>query len=175
MLRLRGAGDKLEEGDVADGASTDAVRCRNADTLARLNLFPNDANLLFDEANHRYTIFGTVPEHSCTSLISTSFADFQPDSIINMYFERWSRDPASKYYTVIQSVLEAGGSAADAAARISDEWAEAGAAAIGTASTSSTARPSRRHPGSRQRWRVIMRGGAAPSWSSTSSGVSVRS
>ena len=50
---------------VAEGASADAINCRNADALARLHPFPNDPNLLFDEASHTYTIFGAVPQRSC--------------------------------------------------------------------------------------------------------------
>ena len=130
-LRLHGGGD------VAEGASADAVNCRNADTLARLHPFPNDANLLFEEASHTYTVFGAVPERSCTSLIAAFFASssFDPKAITEKYLERWRDDPSSTYYLQIQSVLEGGGSEADAAARIHDEWAERGAEAseLGTA------------------------------------------
>ena len=98
-LRLHGGGD------VAEGASADAVNCRNADTLARLHPFPNDANLLFEEASHTYTVFGAVPERSCTSLIAAFFASssFDPKAITEKYLERWRDDPSSTYYLQIQS------------------------------------------------------------------------
>ena len=114
---------------MAEGASADAVNCRNADTLARLHPFPNDPNLLFDEASHTYTIFGAVPQRSCTSLIAAFFAGFHPQAITDKYLERWRDDPSSTYYPQIQSVLEGGGSEADAAKCIRDEWAERGSEA----------------------------------------------
>ena len=123
-LRLHGGGDV-----VAEGASADAVHCRNADTLARLHPFPNDPNLLFDEASHTYTVFGAVPERSTTSLIAAFFDGFCPEAITDKYLQRWRDDPSSKYYPQIQSVLEDGGSEADAAACIQDEWSQAGSEA----------------------------------------------
>ena len=80
---------------MAEGASADAVNCRNADALARLHPFPNDPNLLFDEASHTYTIFGAVPQRSCTSLIAAFFAGFHPQAITDKYLERWRDDPSS--------------------------------------------------------------------------------
>ena len=130
-LRLQGGGN-LAEGMTTSAA---AVNCRNADTLARLHPFPNDPNLLFDEASHTYTVFGAVPERSCTSLIAAFFAGFDPRAITDKCLERWHSDPSSPYYPQIQSVLEGGGSEADAAACIRDEWAERGSEAsqLGTA------------------------------------------
>ena len=86
-------------------------------------------------ASRENTVFGSVPERSCTSLIGSFFPGFDPEAITDRYLERWRDDPSSKYHPQIRSVLEKGGSEADAAARIREEWADRGSEAsrMGTA------------------------------------------
>ena len=121
--------------EAARGDSDGAVHCRNADTLARLHPFDNDVHLTFDEASHQYTAWGQRVQRSCTALIASFFDGFDPEGVIADHFERWKGDPAASAYASIARTLAAGGSDADAAARIRGEWAERGAVAsrLGTA------------------------------------------
>ena len=127
----RDDGDGLE---TARGDSDGAVHCRNADTLARLHPFDNDVHLTFDEASHQYTAWGQRVQRSCTALIASFFDGFDPEGVIADHFERWKGDPAASAYASIARTLAAGGSDADAAARIRGEWAERGAVASASVS-----------------------------------------
>ena len=129
-LHLRRNG--LEE---AHGDSDGIIHFRNADSLARLHPFANDAHLTFEEASHHYTAWGQCVQRSCTTLIASFFDGFDPESVTAAHFERWKDDPSSAYHTLIRHELAAGGCDADVAARIRNEWAERGdiASRLGTA------------------------------------------
>ena len=123
-LHLRGGGNTSAEDDRAA-----AVRFRNADTLARRNQLPGDPFIVFDEPSHKYTCWGEQVARSVTGLIASFFEGFDPEAITDAYLERWKCDSSSAYHDQIRRTLAAGGSDADAAARIRDEWAERGAEA----------------------------------------------
>ena len=108
-----------------------AGRCCGA--LLSLGGWAN-VHLTFDEASHQYTAWGQRVQRSCTALIASFFDGFDPEGVIADHFERWKGDPAASAASIART-LAAGGSDADAAARIRGEWAERGAVAsrLGTA------------------------------------------
>lgn len=67
------------------------------DFLAKLNKHPRDANIIFDEGPHIYTIHGVSDYMSVTTWNHSHFPHFDPDAIIDkmMKGKRWH---LSKYY-----------------------------------------------------------------------------
>lgn len=66
---------------------------------------------------------------------SALFETFDPEGCTRAFFDRWARDPQSKYHETIQQVRERGGTDEEAAAIIRQGWATLGSEAsrLGTA------------------------------------------
>lgn len=71
--------------------------------LAKKNAHPRDASIkfydFFEGKEHVYVIDG-IPGHptSVTTLIHKHFPEFDGPGIVDKYYSKWQRDPASKYH-----------------------------------------------------------------------------
>ena len=117
-----------------DGDNKQAIHCRNALTLARINPLPSDPHLIFDEEPHTYTCWGQLVTRSVTGIVACAFDSFDPVVCTNKYFDRWSSDPESEYFALIERVRAAGGDDKYAISCIHSEWRERGqeASRLGT-------------------------------------------
>ena len=107
LLALRGSGctkaigREVASGDV-DRLPAEMVHSRNADALARAHPLPGDPHLTFDEATHTYTVYGQAVQRSVTALVGALFEAFDPERCTEQHFERWARDPQSRYHAQIE-------------------------------------------------------------------------
>ncbi len=82
------------------------------------NAHPRDANIVFDEPTHIYTVNGSSKGYiSCTGFLHAFFGHFDPDAVIEkmMKSPKW---PTSKYYGMT-------------AKEIKDKWSKSGEEASG--------------------------------------------
>lgn len=63
---------------------------------------------------------------SVTSFAKAYFGQFDADAVISGRYEHWKADTNSKYHTLIQGVLQQGGSDAEARRAIAQRWVEVG-------------------------------------------------
>lgn len=135
LAALSGGGDAALDSDVCANGEPAHVLGRNAAMLARLHPLDGDAHLTFVEETHAYTVWGTAVDRSVTALVSALFETFDPERCTLASFERWARDPQSKYYDTIERTRASGGTDTEAAAAIRLGWADLGAEAarLGTA------------------------------------------
>ena len=66
--------------------------------LAKENSHPLDEHIIFDEKPHIYYIEGESYDKSVTSFIHDFFGEFEPDKIIDKFYDMWQSNPSSKYY-----------------------------------------------------------------------------
>ena len=109
LLALRGSGCTKATGrEVASGdvhrLPAEMVHGRNADALARAHPLPGDPHLTFDEATHTYTVYGQAVQRSVTALVGALFEAFDSERCTEQHFERWARDPQSRYHAQIEGV-----------------------------------------------------------------------
>ena len=105
---------------------------------------PHENSVRFDADSHTYHVRPSSDavgdgwrraDRSVTALVAGSFERFDAEAVLSEHFGRWRRSKSSKYYELINGVLEGGGSEADARAAILGEWEcnRARAASGGTA------------------------------------------
>ena len=111
------------------------VSCKSsAFTLVNMlplqNKYPHyrDKFALFESVEHTYTVIRSKghSEQAPTSVTSFSkdyFKQFDPDAIVETYYEQWKSKKASKYYDLIQTVLDRGGDTESAKRAIKESWA----------------------------------------------------
>ena len=99
-----------------------------------MNPLPNDGEIIFTEEGHEYTVYGEKIDRSCTGVVGSYFAPFDPVANTNKFYAGWQREydrgnTAHKYYAIIHDTLERGGDHDDAAAAIRASWEAEGAKA----------------------------------------------
>jgi hypothetical protein len=63
---------------------------------------PRDERIHFDEKTHTYTVDGKRVSRSVSGVAGKFFEPFNGASIVENNFEKWSSDPSSKYYPIIE-------------------------------------------------------------------------
>jgi hypothetical protein len=100
-----------------------AVHARNYTHLAtEFPIAEIDPHVVFDEAEHLYTVRGTVVPRSATKIIADVLRDepFDSDLIISKNLASWRRKPRSRYGNLIRDLDD------DAArSKLKDLWANA--------------------------------------------------
>ena len=93
-------------------------------TLALLNPLAGDGTIVFYEAEHQYVVDGQHVLRSCTAIVSSLFAEFDPVNCIAQFYEKWKSDSGgrSDLRAIILSVLQRGGTDTDAMSAISLHW-----------------------------------------------------
>jgi hypothetical protein len=78
-------------------------------TLAILNAHPRDANILFEEEGHIYTILGERGTYlSCTTFVHEQFPKFNAESIIKKMLARGvDKQPESPYFGMTSEAIQA--------------------------------------------------------------------
>jgi CRISPR/Cas system-associated exonuclease Cas4 (RecB family) len=61
-------------------------------------IHPRDKYITFDEETHTYFLNGKPISTSVTEFIHSFFSSFNPDTIIEKWYEIWQSNPNSKYY-----------------------------------------------------------------------------
>ena len=115
-------------------AAAPDVHCRNASTLARANPFPADAHLLFEEEDHKYTVYGKPVDRSTTRVLGDFFDAFDAVKCTDEFYAGWASNPRSKYYEQIQRLRGEGYDDDEISARIRGDWTRLGedASRLGT-------------------------------------------
>lgn len=92
-----------------------------------------DLDVQFDEVTHTYIVTrGGEQERvpvSVTAFAKAYFKHFDARAVVQKHYAKWKASPDSKYYALIQEVLQPGGSDADAQSAIELSWAASGSAA----------------------------------------------
>jgi hypothetical protein len=101
------------------------ARGRNATRLAKREPLLHDADVEFDEPTHEYTVFGRIVAKSTTAIKAQYFDHFDADATIDKLYSMWKTRPGGEYHNIIWTVIEAGGSDADAKAAIKLSWEQA--------------------------------------------------
>lgn len=98
--------------------------------LKTLNQHERDACIQFEPEGHFYTITRNGASErapvSVTSFSKPYFEEFDAQKVIDSRYEKWKTNTNSKYYSVIQSTLQAGGTDADAKRAIAQGWSDHG-------------------------------------------------
>jgi len=100
-----------------------SARGRNFVHLAEKNVLCGlDEHIVYDDAEHRYTVDGTIVPTSVTSVLKNVLneTEFDCDLIISNNLAAWRRNPRSKYSAVV-----AGRNDEQAAAEIKTKWFDA--------------------------------------------------
>lgn len=110
--------------------------------LSEANHHARDNCIEFDAVPHKYYVTRTCEGNggkeqawqSVTAFSKPYFTQFDAAATISAHYEKWKHDANSKYYTVIRSALQSGGSDSDAKRLIAQGWAAGGqeASAAGT-------------------------------------------
>lgn len=70
-------------------------------TLAEKNPHDLDKNIVFDEEKHTYTVHGVRYPGSVSGFYHEFFPSFNARETVDKYFDSWSRNKESSYYTFI--------------------------------------------------------------------------
>ncbi len=98
------------------------------------NRHERDAEVTSDEASHTYYLRPGTPlcvsfPKSVSGVWSMFFAEFDPDNILTLYYDRWCENPNSKYHEIIGSMRSSGASDIMIRDHIKETWRSAGNAA----------------------------------------------
>lgn len=108
---------------MAAGTAEAAVHGRNYTHLAtEFPIEQIDPHVVFDEAEHRYTVRGAVVPRSATKVIAAVLKDepFDADLVISKNLASWRRKPRSRYGSMIRDLDD------DAAtSKLKDLWTNA--------------------------------------------------
>ena len=93
--------------------------------LAIRNAHPRDSRIKFEEHTHTYTLDKIFKfPISVSGVWAKFFGVFDPSATVATYFTKWSSDPVSKYFSVIQDMRRSGHDDDEIKTRIM--WRDAG-------------------------------------------------
>jgi len=68
--------------------------------LEKENMHPRDKIISFDEEPHIYYVDGDEYKLSVTSFVHSFFGKFEPQKIVDKFYDRWQADDSSKYFNM---------------------------------------------------------------------------
>ena len=92
-----------------------------------VNPHKRDARIMFEDADHKYILDGSlVFPLSVSGVSSMFFEEFNAEATISRYFQKWSTTPSNKYYSVIQDGHNRDETDEEIKANILKTWSEKG-------------------------------------------------
>lgn len=74
--------------------------------LEKENPFPKDKNIFLDEKTHIYYVNDKAYRLSVTSFVHKFFEKFDPDKIIEKYYNSWQSNPNNKYFQMTKDEIK---------------------------------------------------------------------